>query len=66
MAKEFEKPEGFQAPGMSEMGASVLSYGMQSGDKDYVEPGSEGANAVRVQVGNGGIGSNSKGSSVSE
>jgi len=65
MAKEFQKPEGFQAPGQSDMGASVLTYGGQSG-KDYVEPGSEGSNAVSVQVGNGGIGSSSKGSSVSE
>lgn len=60
MAKEYQAPEGFQAPAMGDMGQSKLTYGKQSGNKDYVAPGSEGANALSVQIANGGIGSQSK------
>ena len=61
MAKEFQAPEGFSAPSQGSMGQSNLTFGQQSGKKDYVAPGSEGANALSVQIENGGIGSKSEG-----
>lgn len=60
MAKEFQGPaDPVTEPSMSAMGASVIDYG-ENRPLGYVEPGTEGAKAVSAQVGNGGIGSQSK------
>ena len=73
MAKEFEQSVNASnsAPEAAEDGnySKVRYGGQRQGDEDttdrYIEPGEEGANAVRFQVKQGGIGSHEKGSSTS-
>lgn len=69
MAKEYEMAEGCydKEPDQTEMGASKLNYGEQrfgfgEGEepREYLEPGDEGAEMVRMQIENGGISSHSK------
>jgi len=67
MAKEYEQSEwaGKGEPAQADMGYTKINYGEQRmGDgvteeesKTYVEPGDEGATAVSLQRGNGGISS---------
>lgn len=66
MAKEFQGPaDPVKEPAQTDMGASKIDYGSNR-PLGYVEPGSEGAKAVSLQVGNGGIGSQSSEGSASD
>jgi hypothetical protein len=59
MAAEFQKPaDAPSAPGAGDLGQSKIEYGKQR--NVTAEAGSEGAKYVSVQIGNGGIGSQSK------
>jgi hypothetical protein len=59
MAKEFQKPaDPISEPAQSDMGASVINYGEQR--NVAADGGEEGSKALSTQIGNGGIGSNSK------
>lgn len=68
-SKEFEPSVyiGVAEPGQTDMGASKLNYGEQrfgfgEGEepREYLEPGSEGAEMIRMQIENGGVGSHER------